>query len=142
VSRLYKIAFGLLALSVLAYLVSRLPSFVWHPLGACTGVGHAIRDCKGYNFWSGIISDLSEITLIGAAVTFGAGWYHQHNCHVEKCPWLVFHVHPLHGHPVCKKHWMEEGSEHGLHHPHHGLPTRNATPLPVAGPASAPPGSD
>ena len=55
---------------------------------------------KGYQFWSGIGSDLGEVTLIGLVLV----WWHSHNCHVHKCWRLSWHPHPDHGHPVCKHH--------------------------------------
>lgn len=111
-----------IVLAAIAFGLTLLPVWIWHPLGLCQGTHVVVQGCKGYNFWSGIFSDIGEVSLIGAAFTLIAGLYHQHNCHVDGCPWLIFHVHPLHGHPVCEKHWKEEGSDHGLEHPHHGLP--------------------
>lgn len=58
---------------------------------------------NGYQLWSGIGSDVGELTLLGAAVMF---WRH-HNCHVHRCPRLQWHPHPDHGHPVCRKHHPE-----------------------------------
>jgi hypothetical protein len=63
--------------------------YFWHPLAG-----------DGYQFWSGIGSDLGELTLIGAI----AAWYRMHNCHVNRCWRLSWHPHPDHGHPVCRRH--------------------------------------
>ena len=104
----FKIGILLILISVVAFVLAAMPSWFYHPLGVCTGSTVTIRDCKGYNSWSGIFSDIGEITLIGGMVTIVLGLWHQHNCHVAGCPWLCWHVHPDHGHPVCKK-----------HHPHH-----------------------
>lgn len=53
-----------------------------------------------YSFWSGIGSDIGELTLVGLAI----GLFRQHNCHVKGC----FRVakHPVEGTPykVCRKH--------------------------------------
>lgn len=54
----------------------------------------------GYQFWSGIGSDIGEVLIFGGLVAF----YHRHNCHVHKCWRLSWHPHPEHGHPVCRKH--------------------------------------
>lgn len=63
--------------------------WMWHPL-----IG------PGYQFYSGIGSDLSEITLIG--LLLGA-WRHV-NCEERGC-WRPGHRHPEHGRPVCRKHY-------------------------------------
>jgi hypothetical protein len=62
---------------------------IWHPL---TG--------KGYQFWSGIGSDLSELTLLGIAV---GGW-RRINCHAPRC--FRFGQHPTADgyHRLCRKH--------------------------------------
>jgi hypothetical protein len=58
-------------------------------------------DQGGYNFVSG---PLADITLITAFVGWLVLFWHKHNCHVHRCWRLSWHPHPLHGHPVCKKH--------------------------------------
>lgn len=85
------------------HLVALLPDWLFHPLGLCPR-GPDYMVCRGYNFWSGIGSDLSEITL---AIGLGV-WLYKHNCHVQRCWRLSWHPDPLSGHPMCKK-----------HHPHH-----------------------
>lgn len=42
---------------------------------------------QGYQFWSGIGSDFSEITIIGGALLL----YKRHNCSVPRCPRLSHH---------------------------------------------------
>ena len=42
---------------------------------------------KGYQFWSGIGSDIGEVTLIGLAMV----WWRHHNCHVYRCWRLSWH---------------------------------------------------
>jgi hypothetical protein len=51
----------------------------------------------GYQFWSGIGS--GSPLLVPFAL-----WWRRHNCHVHRCWRLQWHVHPKHGHPVCRKH--------------------------------------
>jgi len=36
---------------------------------------------KGYQFWSGLGSDIGEVTLIGLAMV----WWRHHNCRVYRC---------------------------------------------------------
>ena len=66
-----------------------IPADLFHPLWG-----------SGYQFWSGIGSDLSEITLLAMA----AGLYKAHNCHVHRC-WRLAR-HPVDGtaYKVCRKH--------------------------------------
>lgn len=66
--------------------------WLWHPL-----------EGPGYQFWSGIASDLGEVTLVGAVVALAK----HHNCHHKGCL-LPGHRHPVHGWPACKKHWHEQ----------------------------------
>ena len=54
----------------------------------------------GYEFWSGIGSDVSEVTLLGLAL----GAYKHINCEQPHC-WRPGHRHPDHGRPVCRKHY-------------------------------------
>jgi hypothetical protein len=78
--------------------VSLLAVFHWssllHPL---TG--------DGYQFWSGIGSDVGEVTILGALVMI----YRKHECHVERCHRPAWHPHPEHDHPVCKRHHPDAG---------------------------------
>lgn len=53
---------------------------------------------EGYNFWSGIGSDLGEVTLVAMA----AGWWHHVNCHEQGC-WRKGHPNSD-GKVICKKH--------------------------------------
>lgn len=59
-----------------------------------------------YGFWSGIGSDIGEITLIGAALSI---WW-KHECHVKGCHRVVRH--PVAGtpHVVCRKHHPDDDS--------------------------------
>lgn len=53
-----------------------------------------------YNLWSGVGSDLGEITILAAVI----GLFRKHNCHVRGC-WRLGKF-PLDGTPfiVCRKH--------------------------------------
>ena len=55
---------------------------------------------KGYQLWSGIGSDVGQVTLFGLAMV----WWRHHNCHVYHCWRLSWHPHPDHKHPVCRHH--------------------------------------
>lgn len=54
---------------------------------------------RGYQFWSGIGSDISELTLVVGVGVF----LHHHNC-IEKGCWRMGHRDPEHGHPLCRRH--------------------------------------
>jgi hypothetical protein len=88
--------------------VAGIPPYYWHPLGTgvCTRNDHS---ACGYQFWSGIGSDLGEITLVASAVAVLLFFWRLFNCHADGCYRLTWHVHSDHGHPVCK-----------VHHPHGG----------------------
>lgn len=58
----------------------------------------------GYNFVSGPLADITIVTGFGAGVWL---WLRKHNCHVHRCPRLQWHPHPVHGHPVCRRHHPE-----------------------------------
>lgn len=76
-------------------------SLFLHPLGYCSGTPGQVDACRGYNFWSGIFSDATIFTGFLAVL---AAWWRTHNCHVNGCFRLLWHTHPVHGHPVCKHH--------------------------------------
>ena len=63
--------------------------WLWHPLSG-----------PGYQFYSGIGSDLSEMTLVAGMI----GLYRHVNCEAPHC-WRPGHRHPEHGRPVCKRHY-------------------------------------
>lgn len=109
----------LIILGLIAFGISSLPPWFAHPLGtqACEATYKTaveVRDCKGYNVWSGVASDLSELTIVFGMVTFVLGWWYKHNCHVPGCPRLQWHSHPDHGHPVCKKHHPHSDPDHAV----------------------------
>lgn len=62
----------------------------------------------GYQFWSGIGSDIGELAIITGVAAF----CYRHNCHIHRCWRLSWHPDPETGHPVCKKHHPD--------HPHGG----------------------
>lgn len=76
-------------------------SLFLHPLGYCSGTPGQVDACRGYNFWSGIFSDA---TIFTGFVAVMLAWWRTHNCHVHGCYRLLWHTHPVHGHPVCKHH--------------------------------------
>ena len=54
----------------------------------------------GYNFWSGIGSDIGEITIVIAVFA----WWKHRNCQVKGC-WRIHLTNPTEaGHYVCKRH--------------------------------------
>jgi hypothetical protein len=56
-----------------------------------------------YNFWSGIGSDIGEVTIIGALILL----YHHHECHIGTCHrlhWKSWTDPDGHVHALCKKH--------------------------------------
>ena len=61
-------------------------------------------DHGGYNFVSG---PLADITLATAFFSWLYLFLRHHNCHIEGCWRLEWHVHPDTGHPVCKHHHPE-----------------------------------
>lgn len=79
--------------------------FLLHPLGVCQH-GSTYAACRGYNFWSGIGSDVGEVTLIIGLGVFLV----RHNCHQHRCWRMSWHEGPD-GHPVCKRHHPEHPSE-------------------------------
>lgn len=76
------------------WLTTAINTYLLHPLHG-----------NGYQYHSGLGSDWSELTLLGLVVA----WWRSHNCHVKRCPRLQWHVHPDHGHPVCRKHHPDDG---------------------------------
>ena len=66
--------------------------WLWHPLFG-----------PGYQFYSGVASDISEITLLGGLVAV----LKHRNCHQKGC-WRLGHNHPEHGFPTCRRHYRRE----------------------------------
>lgn len=61
----------------------------------------------GYNFVSGIGSDIGEITVVG----LGVAWLHHHNCHVAGC-WRLHWRPTAAGDLVCRRHHPEKQKTH------------------------------
>ena len=85
---------------------------VLHPLGYCTGTRAAVVACRGYNFWSGIVSDFGEVTLITAVLAGFYGAYRKHKCgHCWRPARHQVHVVREDGHtethPTCRGHLDE-----------------------------------
>jgi hypothetical protein len=97
------------------------PDWLWHPLGQCTPASsnahiaaHEIVRCKSYNLWSGIVSDIGEITLVTAALTLIFTMFRAHNCSVSSPRFCWRFGHPVVGtsFKACTKHhpgkWRKE----------------------------------
>lgn len=55
----------------------------------------------GQGLYGGILGDVSEVTLVWAAVMV----WRAHNCHERWCPWVRFKPHPDDGnHLLCRRH--------------------------------------
>lgn len=91
---------------MLIHVLAFLPEWLGHPLGTCVAPHSAYEKCRGYNFWSGVGSDLGEITLItGLGIGFWRTRKHL-ECHVESpknCHRIGRPV-PGTGHRACRKH--------------------------------------
>ena len=75
---------------------------------------HYFETGNGYQFWSGIGSDMSEAFPLIAIL---GGMYHHHNCAADGCKRIGRFHHPEHGNHVCKRHLVEQ---HKLHRDHAG----------------------
>jgi hypothetical protein len=95
----------------------------WHPLGYCAGTHSQVDACHSYNFWSGIVGDVTIFTGFGAVLL---AFWRTHNCHVHGCLRLMWHPHPESGHPVCKH-----------HHPHTVYADRVVLSAPPSGAAAS-----
>lgn len=80
-----------------------LPHYFWHPL---TG--------NGYQFWSGIGSDIGELTIVGGLITIALQTYRHNNCHVVGCRKLGHNDPAVHA-PACRDH-HSLGHKHGVDH--------------------------
>jgi hypothetical protein len=65
--------------------------------------GGAYGHVAPYNAWSGVGSDLGEVTLLAAAGT----WWRHANCEVDRC-WRLGR-HAAGGHKVCRRHHPDDG---------------------------------
>jgi hypothetical protein len=66
---------------------------LWHPLAG-----------RGYQFWSGIGSDVTELAMLGWLYAF----LRRHNCHARRC-WRLGR-HPVAGtdYIVCRRHHPQD----------------------------------
>jgi hypothetical protein len=89
---------AIVLLSAIGYwLRGAVPWPYLHPLGG-----------TGYQFWSGIGSDIGEITLIGALIAI----WSKHNCHIHRCWRLSWHPSEKYGgHVVCRHHHEDSGTD-------------------------------
>lgn len=71
----------------------------WFQHAFSTYIIHPLRG-DGYQWWSGVGSDLGELTLVVAIL----GTYKHHACHEKGC-WRLGHRHPEHGLPTCHRHY-------------------------------------
>lgn len=101
-------------------MMALLPNYTWHPLGQCTAASsnkliaaHEIMRCKSYNLWSGILSDVGEVTLITAILLTAWRcyrlWRKHTECHVATCK---NHGFPVHGTPYRACHEHHPATEH------------------------------
>lgn len=96
-----------------------IPHWFWHPMNG-----------QGYQFWSGIGSDLGELTIVAGLVSIGLMTWRRFNCHADGCWRLVWHVHDGHGHPVCRRHHPDGGNvAHTI-----GAPRGDLDDVPAPGP--------
>jgi hypothetical protein len=56
---------------------------------------------SGYWFYLGIFGGSAFLSAAAAALVV---FWRNHNCHVTDCWRLSWHLHPDHGHPVCRRH--------------------------------------
>lgn len=72
-----------------------------------------------YGFWSGIGSDIGEISIFAAMTTGIAMLWHKHNCEAKGCWRLIRHTTEA-GHLVCRKHHPEGApTAQQIHDAHH-----------------------
>ena len=89
------------------------PFYVFRWLGYWTGIAN--ESGKGYAFWSGFGSCITEFTI------FGGIWiaYRKHNCHLHRC-WRISHhdITDADGHTikVCHKHHPTRPKRISLQH--------------------------
>ena len=74
-------------------------------LEATTYLLHPLHG-DGYQFWSGIGSDIGEVTIVGGLLAL----YKHVNCEEPGC-WRLGHRHPGHGRPVCRKHFNSKAAD-------------------------------
>lgn len=71
-------------LGALVWAVAHTP-YLAHPLGYCTGTRAVVKECRGYNFWSGLGSDLGEVSVLAGLLSVGVAVYRHTRCHHDGC---------------------------------------------------------
>lgn len=97
----------ILAVICVGAIVTLLVHAGYHWIEIHTGIAHGGPD-PYYNAWSGFLSDLGEVTLIGAVFAGVYGAYRKINCHDPEC-WRI------------GKHPTEGGTFMFCHHHHPDL---------------------
>jgi hypothetical protein len=77
-----------------------------------TGSENTPGSPPNYNFFSGSGSDLGEVTLVVAVVSFVLGAWHHVNCHESGCPRIGRHK--VDGTPWCNRHHQAARDESGV----------------------------
>jgi hypothetical protein len=103
-------ATALIVTGVVLIVLNRL--IVQHWLAIHTGTEFAGPD-KFYNAWSGWVSDIGEVVLIGGLVQL----VRQRNCHHKGC-WRFSHHTTAKGYKLCKIHVALPEDELDLHEIH------------------------
>jgi hypothetical protein len=70
---------------------------IWHALQHWLGLDSASG--TPYLAWSGILSDIGELAIIGGLISI----YRKHNCEVRRCLRIARHQTAA-GHHVCRRH--------------------------------------
>lgn len=105
---------------VIHTLATILPEWLNHPLGNCVGTHPEQVRCLSYNFYSGSLSDVSEITLVFSALIAlitvlrqvrkaRAEYIKRTECHVATCK---RHGYVVHGTPYRACHEHHPAVEH------------------------------
>jgi hypothetical protein len=76
-----------LVITVLVFIaIWVIPAYIYHPEGYCTGSRVQVRDCLGYNFWSGIAGSFVTSVLTGSGLwTATFLWWWHHRCDTPGC---------------------------------------------------------
>lgn len=100
-SRQTWLAAALLLITIGLIITFVIPAWLWHPLGVCAGAPTQVRDCKGYNLWSGIAGSC----VTGSGIWTGAitMWWHR-TCHAPGCLRLARHPTADSTHVLCGRH--------------------------------------
>jgi hypothetical protein len=86
--------------------------YLLHPYGLCLGTPHQQMLCKGYNSYSGALSDIGELGILTSVIAGITIFWKKHNCHTHRCLRLSWHY-DADNHPVCKPHSDEHPKQPG-----------------------------